>query len=119
MARLSTKVPRTSRAAIKPPATAKPKSAAASYVAAPHTRRNTKQAKLIAMLRRPSGATIDAMVKATGWQRHTVRGSLSGALKKRLGLTVTSETVKDRERVYRPATAGKIQDPRDSDDESR
>ena len=101
MAKLSTKVPKTPRAAVKPPATAKPKSAAASNVAAPHTRQNTKQAKLITMLRRPTGATIDALAKATGWQRHTVRGAISGALKKKLGLTITSEKVKDRERVYR------------------
>lgn len=64
------------------------------------TRDNTKQANLIAMLRRPEGATIAQVVDATGWQPHTVRGAFAGALKKKLGLTVTSEKV-DGARVYR------------------
>ena len=42
-------------------------------------------------------------MEATGWQRHTVRGTFAGALKKKLGLTVTSEKVADRGRVYRVA----------------
>jgi len=63
-------------------------------------REGTKQAKLIAMLLRPEGATIAQVVEATGWQPHTVRGALAGALKKRLGLAITSEKV-DGERVYR------------------
>jgi hypothetical protein len=45
----------------------------------------TKQAQLIAMLRRPAGATIAQIVEATGWQPHTVRGAFAGALKKKLG----------------------------------
>ena len=53
----------------------------------------TKQAQLIAMLRRKEGATIAQIVAATGWQPHTVRGAFAGALKKKLGLTVTSEKV--------------------------
>ena len=53
----------------------------------------TKQAQLIAMLRRKQGATIAQIVEATGWQPHTVRGAFAGALKKKLGLTVTSEKV--------------------------
>ena len=69
----------------------------------PKPRENTKQAKLIALLRRPGGATIRDLAKATGWQRHTVRGAISGALKKRLGLAVASEKVEDSERVYRIA----------------
>jgi hypothetical protein len=67
---------------------------------APRTRDGTKQAALIAMLRK--GATIDEMVAATGWQSHTVRGAMAGALKKRLGLTITSER-EERGRVYRIA----------------
>ena len=55
------------------------------------TREGTKQAQLIAMLQRPEGATVAQVVEATGWQAHTVRGALAGALKKRLGLAVTSE----------------------------
>ena len=64
------------------------------------TREGTKQAQLIAMLRRDEGATIAQIVEATGWQPHTVRGAFAGALKKKLGLTVSSEKV-DGTRVYR------------------
>ncbi|WP_323019274.1 DUF3489 domain-containing protein [Pararhodobacter sp.] len=63
-------------------------------------RTGTKQAKLIEMLRDEGGATIDEIVEATGWQPHTVRGAFSGALKKTLGLEVTSEKVEGRGRVY-------------------
>ena len=69
--------------------------------AARKTRDDTKQAQLIAMLRRKEGATIAQIVAATGWQPHTVRGAFAGALKKKLGLTVTSEKVEGGERVYR------------------
>jgi hypothetical protein len=65
------------------------------------TRSGTKQATLIAMLRRDTGATIEEIGAATGWQHHTVRGAFAGALKKRLGLEVTSEKVEGRGRVYR------------------
>ena len=63
-------------------------------------REGTKQATLIAMLRAPDGATIGEIMTATGWQSHTVRGAMSGALKKKLGLDVTSEKVEGRGRVY-------------------
>ena len=66
----------------------------------PKTREGTKQTQLIAMLRRSEGATIAQIVEATGWQPHTVRGALAGALKKRLGLDVASEKVEGRGRVY-------------------
>ncbi len=71
--------------------------------AAPKTRtprEGTKQAKLIAMLRAESGATIEEIVAALDWQAHTARGAMSGALKKKLGLTITSEKVDGRGRVY-------------------
>jgi hypothetical protein len=74
---------------------------ASAQPAAPKTRDGTKQAQLIAMLRRKEGATIAQIVEATGWQAHSVRGALAGALKKKLGLTVTSEKVEAGERVYR------------------
>ena len=64
-------------------------------------RTGTKQAKLIEMLRAEGGATIDQIVAATGWQAHTVRGAMAGALKKKLGLTITSEKIGERGRVYR------------------
>lgn len=63
-------------------------------------RTGTKQDTLIAMLRAPEGATIEEIVAATNWLSHTVRGSMSGALKKKLGLTTTSEKVDGRGRVY-------------------
>ena len=65
------------------------------------TRDNTKQATLIAMLRRPEGATIPQMSSALDWQPHTVRGTLAGALKKKLGLTLVSEKTAGTDRVYR------------------
>lgn len=67
----------------------------------PTLRAGTKQATLIAMLRTPDGATIEEIIAATGWQSHTVRGAISGALKKKLGLEVTSEKVENRGRVYK------------------
>lgn len=64
-------------------------------------RAGTKQAQIIAMLQRPEGATVAEMVEATGWLAHTVRGSISGALKKKLSLPITAERVEGRETVYR------------------
>ena len=64
-------------------------------------REGTKLALLIEMLRRPEGATIDQIADKTGWLRHSIRGAISGALKKKLGLTVTSEKVEGGERTYR------------------
>ena len=63
-------------------------------------RAGTKQAQIIAMLQRPEGATVAEMVAATGWLAHTVRGSISGTLGKKLGLRVTSTKVESRGRVY-------------------
>ena len=65
------------------------------------SRIGTKQDTLIAMLRAPEGATIEEIAAATGWLSHTVRGLMSGALKKKLGLTITSEMVDGRGRVYK------------------
>ena len=58
---------------------------------------------MIEMLRQPKGAMLAEIVEATGWQSHTVRGAMAGALKKKLGLTVTSEKDDVRGRVYRIA----------------
>jgi hypothetical protein len=65
--------------------------------------RQTKITTLIAMLRREGGATIDEMAEATSWQVHSLRGALSGILKKKLGLDISSEKVEGRGRVYRAA----------------
>lgn len=64
------------------------------------TREGTKQAILIAMLRAPDGATIQQIVEATNWQAHTARGAMFGALKKKLGLEITSAKIEGRGRVY-------------------
>ena len=66
-------------------------------------RESSKEAMLIEMLRRPEGATIAQIMAATGWQAHTCRGAFAGALKKKRGLTVTSEKRDRGERVYRIA----------------
>jgi hypothetical protein len=65
-------------------------------------KRSSKQGEVIAMLRRPEGATVDEVASAMGWQRHTVRGLFSGTLKKKLGLTLASSQ-EERGRVYRIA----------------
>ena len=80
-----------------PPASAEP------IKAALRTRENTKQAQIIAMLQRPEGATISQIVEVTGWQPHTVRGTLAGAFKKKLGLLIVSEKDSQANRVYRIA----------------
>ena len=64
-------------------------------------RTDTKQAQIIAMLHRLEGATVAEMVEATGWQAHTVRGCISGALKKKLGLPISAGKVEGRGTVYR------------------
>jgi Protein of unknown function (DUF3489) len=61
----------------------------------PTPRAGTKQAQMIEMLRRPQGATVEQIAAATGWQHHTIRGAISGALKKKLGLSV--EVTRTRE----------------------
>jgi len=60
---------------------------------------------VIALLNRPEGATIAEVVAETGWQPHTVRGLFSGTLKKKLGLTLSSER-EERGRIYRIVEAG-------------
>jgi len=67
----------------------------------PIPRTGTKQAQIITLLQRPEGATIAEIVEATGWQAHSARGMISGALKKKLGLPVTSEKVDGRGTVHR------------------
>ena len=64
-------------------------------------RAGTRQAQLVAMLEAPEGASTAEIVAAFGWQPHTVRGAIAGALKKRRGLQVGSEAIEGRGRVYR------------------
>ena len=67
----------------------------------PTPRAGTKQAMLISLLQAPEGATMEAMITATCWKPHTLRGAMSGALGKKLGLIVTSAKEGDGGRVYR------------------
>ena len=76
--------------------------AAEVTVRTPRTRDNSKQAMVIAMLKRAEGATIPQICEATGWQSHTVRGTFAGAFKKKLGLNLTSDKG-EGDRVYRIA----------------
>lgn len=69
----------------------------------PILRTGTKQALLISMLRRPEGVNMPEIVAATGWQAHSARGAMSGALGKKLGLVVVSARDDARGRVYRIA----------------
>ena len=72
---------------------AKPGRAAPAEKSTP--RAGTKQAQMIELLTRPEGATVEQIAKATGWQHHTIRGAISGALKKKLGLTVESIRIRE------------------------
>ena len=66
----------------------------------------SKQSRVIAMLQSPTGVTIVAMMKTTGWQQHSVRGFLAGVVRKRLKLRLSSKKV-DGNRVYQIASGGK------------
>lgn len=72
----------------------------------PAAKSHTKQGILVNLLQGSKGATVDEMVEATGWQRHSVQGVMSGVLKKKLGLAITSEK-EQRGRVYRIGGVGK------------
>jgi hypothetical protein len=74
----------------------RPAQASSKAVARPAT----KHAQIVAMLRAPAGATIAAMMAATEWQQHSVRGFLAGVVRKQLGLNLVSEQT-DKGRVYR------------------
>ena len=77
-------------------------SAKVEPVSKPKTRsqENSKQAQVIAMLKRPEGATIQQICQVTNWQSKTVRGALAGTFKKKLGFAITSEKPEGGERVY-------------------
>jgi hypothetical protein len=78
----------------------KPRSRSAHSSPKTSTRRDTKHARILAMLRTPAGATIATIMTATEWQQHSVRGFLAGVVRKKLGLNLVSELT-DKGRVYR------------------
>jgi DNA-binding MarR family transcriptional regulator len=88
---------RTSKAKPK----SRPKTTKSKEHQAPGTREGSKQAQLIEILRQAKGATIAEIAEALSWQPHTVRGAIAGALKKKLGLDVSSQRDDKRGRVYR------------------
>ncbi len=69
--------------------------------------RTSKQATLIALLEHPNGATIGDLASRLGWQRHSVHGVMSGVLRKKLALTITSNA-EERGRVYRITRTSRI-----------
>jgi Protein of unknown function (DUF3489) len=83
------------KAAEATPAAGEPEAAPGRQTGKPTPRAGTKQALMIEMLKRPEGATVEQIAGATGWQHHTIHGAISGALKKKLGLTV--EATRTRE----------------------
>ena len=85
-------------AAVRNRAAEKASSKGSSLTPTPRT--NTKQAQIIALLQQPGGASIKEIVAVTGWLPHSIRGLISGGLKKKLGLPVTSEKQDGRGTVY-------------------
>src|SRR5256885_16777108 len=81
---------------------AKPTQQPVGDVKAQKSDSSSKQSRVIAMLQSPAGTTIAAMMKATGWQQHSVRGFLAGVVRKRLKLKLNSKKV-DGTRVYQVA----------------
>jgi hypothetical protein len=78
----------------------RPKSQKAAKQAKPGAREGSKAAKVLGLLRRPDGASLKELMKATGWLAHSVRGFLSGAVAKRMKLNLVSAKSEDGERRY-------------------
>jgi hypothetical protein len=89
-----------SHSAARKSSNSKSRARTASASSKSETRPDTKHARIIAKLRAPAGTTIAAIMTATDWQQHSVRGFLAGVVRKKLGLNLVSE-VTDEGRVYR------------------
>lgn len=79
---------------------AETKAKPASAASRPTARKNSKTEKILALLKRPGGTTIEAIMKATDWQAHSVRAFLSATVAKRKGFKVRSDVNARNERVY-------------------
>ena len=93
-----TKAP--TRAAARTTGKSKSRTRSVPSSAKPATQPGTKHARILAMLRSPAGTTVAAIMAATEWQQHSVRGFLAGVVRKKLGLNLVSEQT-DKGRVYR------------------
>ena len=87
----------------------------------PMPRTNSKQAEVIGLLRRSQGSSIAAIMKATGWQQHSVRGFFAGVVRKKLGLNLESEKTNDDDRIYRivSSKSAKLKSSADNPDRHR